>query len=114
MRVGPGDLFAAVSPSTAIHDGDQGPPRFLSYPGMYMPRSSTPTGSQAPCLDGARVAAFRRLENVGAHNTVISELNHAACTFARPGFAVPVAGPPRRSRFRLLAKLCRAGFTPAG
>ncbi len=108
-------MFAAVSPSTAIHDGDKGPPpRFLSYPGMYMPRSPTPAGSQAPCLDGARIAAFRRLENVGARTAVISGLNHAACTFARPGFAVPVARPPRKSRFRLLAKLWRAGFTPAG
>ena len=83
--------------------------RFPSHPRVPAPCSWTPVGPTrqaiAACRRGPRLCLQRRLpqdEYFGARS-------HGIGTHCLR-FAGRVAPPPRKTRFRLLAKLCRAGF----
>jgi hypothetical protein len=75
-----------------------------------MPCSPTPAGPPRPA-DSRRVgAAFRLLNDVGAHKESFGAPSHglrALCV----RFAARVTPGPRNTRFRLVANLYRAGFT---
>ena len=56
--------------------------------------------------------AFRHIDGVGSHDTLISRLNHTARTLAV--YASQGRPPPRKTRFRLAGHPFRAGLEPAG
>ncbi|MDN5753043.1 MAG: hypothetical protein L0H15_07150 [Nitrosospira sp.] len=55
-----------------------------------MPCSPIPADRNNLACNGHHAAAFRRLDNVGSRDTVMSGLNHTACTLARSGVAALV------------------------
>ena len=68
-------------------------------------------------LSGCGDVAFRHPEGVGSRDLPISGLNHTACMLtvyaSRPRLPVCCLRP-RKTRFRLVAHLGRAGIEPAG
>jgi hypothetical protein len=77
---------------------------------VSVPCSPTPAGSLAPGRCGARDAAFRCVDDVGSREDVdFGAQWHGPLTRCLR-FAARVAPAPRKIRFRLLAKLCRAGL----
>jgi hypothetical protein len=93
----------------------EGPPRFLENPKVNVPRSPTPAGSQAPGQLRRCDAAFRCVQNVGSREFLhFGAQSHGPFTGCLR-FATPVTRTSRKTRFRLLAKLCRTGVaTPQG
>jgi hypothetical protein len=91
-----------------------GPPRFLGDPNACVPCSLTPAESVVPRHRGTPDAAFRQSDGVGLRSLVNlgaqSHGPHARCL----RFAARVAPTPRKTRFRLVATLCRAGSLPLG
>src|SRR3954468_16125221 len=86
-----------------------GPPRFLGDPRERAPFSD-PGGIADARPWRRRDAAFRSEDNVGSR-----ELNDFGAPWRGPltrclRFAAPVARTPRKTRSRLLAKLCRTGL----
>ncbi len=73
-----------------------------------MPCSRTPVESHAPGHLRCSDAAFRFIHTVGFHNDKLSRLCHTAWITRCLRFAVRIAPVPRKTRFRLQAKLCRA------
>ena len=73
--------------------------------GTPMPHAplSDPGGTLKPGHLRLSDAAFRYLDGVGFHNSVISGLYHAACHAPCLRFAARVTPAPRKTRFRLLA-----------
>jgi hypothetical protein len=90
-----------------------GSPRFLGNPHACMPCSLTPVElrcqaiAASPC--GLPPFIERRLPRYG-HFEAQSHGLHARCL----RFAAPVTRTPRKTRFRWVASLYRAGFVPAG
>jgi hypothetical protein len=85
-----------------------GAPKFLGTPRVPWPCSSTPAGSVAP---GHRGAPTRSPRTTRARTPAMIFRGSTA----RPGHSLSTLRggsrlPPRKTRFRLLAKLCRAGF----
>jgi len=90
-----------------------GPPRFLGNSHAHMPCSLTPVElrcqaiAASPC--GLPPFIERRLPRCG-HFEAQSHGLYARCL----RFAAPVTRSPRKTRFRSVANLYRAGFIPAG
>lgn len=80
-RAGQGN-WVTVSPRTVSSGGERWASQVPGESCAYMPCWTTPAGRCAPGHCGATHAAFRRLENVGSRDAVISGLNHTACTLA--------------------------------
>ena len=86
-----------------------GPPRFLGDPRERAPFSD-PGGTACARPSRRRGAAFRHGQAVGSR-----DLNDFGAPWRGPltrclRFAAPVTRSPRKTRFRPLAKLCRAGL----
>ena len=87
-----------------------GPPRFLGNPCACAPPSPTPVGPRCQAIPASQ--CWCRSENHGTsrnqfHFEALSRGSHAPCV----RFAAGVAPEPRNTRFRLVASLCRAGFS---
>ena len=85
--------------------------RFPSDPRVPAPCSWTPVGPRKPlqCLG----AAPARVHNAGSRERE----SRGSIARHRDSLTLLRSGghpPPRQTRFRLLARLCRAGFSPAG
>lgn len=85
-----------------------GAPKFLGTPGVPWPCSSTPAGSGTPGHYGVPTRS-PRLTRARTPTMIFRG------SIARPGHSLPTLRsgsrlPPRKTRFRLLAKLCRAGL----
>ena len=81
------------------------------YP--YMPCSTTPAGPQGP--DPWFILAVlpsATEQSVGSCHFPISGFNHTACMLAVYASQCCVATTPRKTRFRLVVLLNRAGFEP--
>src|SRR3990172_6757113 len=96
-------------PTDSLARRRSGLPGSWGNPPACMPCSSTPTGSRRPAtrrLD----AAFRTVNGVGSRNDQThgapSPGLHAPCV----RFAARITPPPRNTRFRLAAHLCRVGL----
>ena len=91
-----------------------GPPRFLGNPYERV-LLSDPGGIAGARPIRRRDAAFRSLNNVGSRKFLhFGAQSHGPFTGCLR-FAAPVTRAPRKTRFRPLAKLCRAGVdTPQG
>jgi hypothetical protein len=93
----------------------KGPPRFLGDPEVDVPRSQTPAGSRTPGHLRRRDAAFRPEHDVGSRECVDFGVQSRGPSTGCLRFAGRVAPAPRKTRFRPLAELCRAGVgTPQG
>ena len=90
--------------------------KFPGYPFGYMPRSQTPVVSLSTRLGVSRTLAFRRSQTVGfpparaglsfrTTTMKFSQLSHAACTLATPGFTHTLAGYACRFTTDLAAHL---------
>jgi hypothetical protein len=97
-----------------ISEKAKGPPRFLGNP-RERALFSDPDGIASARPLQRRDAAFRSLDNVGSRESIhFGAQSHGPFTHCLR-FAAPVARTPRKTRFRPLAKLCRAGVdTPQG
>ena len=109
---GPGVGHPVLPPGLA--EKAKGSPRFLGNP-RERALFSDPGGIACARPLRRRDAAFRSLDNVGSREEIhFGAQSHgpfAGCL----RFAVPVARAPRKTRFRPLARLCRAGVgTPQG
>ena len=88
----------------------------LGLPGSWMnlkvktPCSQTPAGLQAPghSQRWSMAAAHRNVG--GSHKTDLSRLNHTAPSLAVYASQWSLPDPPRKTRYRLLAKLYRTGL----
>ncbi len=104
---GPGVGHPVLPPGFA--EKAEGPPRFLGDPCVSVPRSPTPAGPRAPGRCGA---AARPSVNL---TTSAPARNHFGAQSRGPltrclRFAARVTPAPRKTRFRLPARLCRAGL----
>ena len=92
-----------------------GPPRFLGNPEVDVPCSSTPAGSRAPGHLGAATRPSVTLTtSAPAGYSRLGAQWHGPLTGCLR-FAARVAPAPRKTRFRLPARLYRAGVdTPQG
>lgn len=90
-----------------------GPPRFLGDPHPYMPCSSTPAGSPRQALAAIRCCLppieQRRHPRLSQFRGSITRPAHSLSTLRSMGYPIP-----RKTRFRLVASLCRVGFSPTG
>ena len=88
------------------------PPRFLGDPCVHAPLFD-PGGPPTPGHYRAGDVVFRWINDVDSA-TLLSRLNHAACTLSV--YASQPGSPPgpRNTRFRLVASLDRSGLSPAG
>ena len=113
LRLWAGTLWSAGALSTGVHCETTGPPRFLggprcAYALLYDPgRADTPGHYNVPilppppCKTTAPTSSFFR----GS----ITRPSHSLSTLR----SAP-RETPRKTRFRLVASLCPAGFGPAG
>jgi hypothetical protein len=87
-----------------------GPPRFLGIPRTRMPPSRTPVESRCLAIRGTAMQPSAVVTT--SASTVFSTLGALSRGLRTPcvRFAAPVARPPRNTRFRLVASLCRAGL----
>ncbi len=76
---------------------------------MRVPCSTTPAGPQRQALRRC-AAAFRHLNDVGSRNQATFEAPSHGPRIRCLRFAGWVTPSPRKTRFRLLARLCRAGL----
>ena len=74
---------------------------------VTMPCSRTPVESHAPSYLRCSDAAFRTIHAVGFHDNKLSRLCHTAWITRCLRFAARVTPAPRKTRFRLLARLYR-------
>jgi len=86
-----------------------GSPTFLGNPTVLLPCSPTPAGPTHQAL-AMRRRGPRSVHGEGSHKTAFEAQSHGFGTGCLR-FAGRVAPTPRKTRFRLLAKLFRAGFT---
>ena len=89
-----------------------GPPRFLGDP-CERALFFDPGGIADARPLRRRDAAFRQLHDVGSREQDFGAQWHGPLTGCLR-FAVRVTPAPRKTRFRLLAKLCRAGLVTRG
>ena len=105
---GPGVGHPVLPPGLA--EKVKGPPRFLGDPSVSVPCSSTPAGSPAPGHHGAATRPSVTFKtSAPATMNAFGAQSHGPLTRCLR-FAAPVARTPRKTRFRPLAKLCRAGL----
>jgi len=111
-RPGPSLSPAGLTPRLLLTEC-MGSPRFLGNPRTLAPLSDPGEASRARPVS-ARRCCRRLLNSVGPAQLVFSRLYHAALVLAvyasRPG----LLQDSRKTRFRLVASLCRAGLFPAG
>ena len=104
---GPGVGHPVLPPGLA--EKTKGPPRFLENP-RERALFFDPGGIAGARPLRRRDAAFRCVNDVGSRDDVdFGAQSHGPLTRCLR-FAVPVTRTPRKTRFRLLAKLCRAGL----
>ena len=106
---GPGELVFRF-PSRTCHGGDGRVSQVPEQPScpcalFFDPGRTEARQAIAACRRGPRLCQQRRLPRAK-----ISRLNRTALGLAVYASQWRVAPPPRKTRFRLLAKLCRAGF----
>jgi hypothetical protein len=89
-------------------------PRFLGNPSVRSPGSSTPAGPAPLALTGITDAAPGLLDGRGSRDNMHFGAQSPGSRTRCLRFAGWVAPPPRKTRFRLLARLCRMGFLPTG
>ena len=107
--VGSGELVFRV-PSRKLSVETAGSLRFPSHPRVPTPCSQTPVGPMHARPLRRLGAAPASMHNGGSRNKDgFGAQSHGIRTRCLR-FAGRVAPPPRKTRFRLLAKLCRAGF----
>ncbi len=90
-----------------------GPPRFLEDPHVDMPCSSTPAGPNLPgqLRASTRPPLMQRRGRPASSNFGAQSHGLSTRCLRFVGRVTPV---PRKTRFRLVANLYRAGFVPAG
>ena len=76
-------------------------------------RTLRPRWGRAGRLCASSPVAFRLMDSLGPTTNNISRLNRAAHVLRCLRFAARVAPVPRKTRFRPVASLSRAGFSPA-
>jgi hypothetical protein len=103
---GPGVGYPVLPPG--LPEKTKGPPRFLENP-RERALFSDPGGIAGARPLRRRDTAFRCVNDVGSRDDVDFEAQSHGPLTRCLRFAVPVARTPRKTRFRLLAKLCRAG-----
>ena len=107
--VGSGELLFRV-PSRKWSVETAGSLRFPSDPRVPTPCSQTPVGPIHAGYSGVSARPPLQITNGGSRNKDdFGAQSHGIRTRCLR-FAGRVAPPPRKTRFRLLAKLCRAGF----
>ncbi len=89
------------------------PPRFLGDPIACMPCSSTPAGSARQAIRRAAFA-FRLNYDVGTRKVVYFEAQSHSLQTRCLRFASRIAPTTRKTRFRLVASLDRAGLITCG
>jgi len=87
-------------------------PRSWGTPSVLLPCSSTPAGPSCQAF-ATRRRGPRYVHDEGSRIGTFEAQSHGFGTGCLR-FAGWVTPPPRKTRFRLLAKLCRTGFPPAG
>ncbi|UCC31936.1 MAG: hypothetical protein JSU86_06590, partial [Phycisphaerales bacterium] len=75
-----------------------------------MPCSRTPVGPSTPGLYGVAVLPSAHRYGVGSHDKQSFEAESHGLFTRCLRLAGWVSPPPRKTRYRLLARLCRAGF----
>jgi hypothetical protein len=104
---GPGVGHPVLPPGLA--EKAKGPPRFLGNP-CERALFFDPGGIACARPLRRRDTAFRQLNNVGSRDfNAFGAQSHGPLTRCLR-FAAPVTRAPRKTRFRPLAKLCRAGL----
>ncbi len=103
------------SPGRPGRDSFHGDDRISHVPGepiVPMPCSSTPAGSACQAVTTRRRGP-RSDHDEGSHTATFEAQSHSFSTGCLR-FAGWVTPPPRKTRFRLPARLYRTGFPPAG
>lgn len=104
-----------VDPATPSRDNARGDVRFSQVPVdphlSVCSCSPTPAG-QASLTFVRRLCYPRSFNDEGSDNSTIEALWHGFRTRCLR-FVVQVTRTPRKTRSRLLVKLCRTGFSPA-
>ena len=90
-----------------------GPPRFLDNPNVSMPCSSTSAGQSAPGKHGASMQPSVASRTSAPADTLFRG------SITRPADSLSTLHPARcrtrrKTRFRLVANLCRVGVSPTG
>src|SRR3990172_2462233 len=89
-----------------------GPPTFLGNPLCRCP-ALRPRQDRPHQAFPVRRRGPRSNQDEGSHEANFGAPSHGLDTRCLR-FAEWIAPPPRKTRFRLLARLCREGFTPPG
>ena len=101
--------WSPSSPSSAQSTETAGSPRFLVEPSACVPRSQTPAGLPRQAISALPFCLPHFVLRWRPHSLPFGAQSRgpqARC----PRFAGWVAPPPRRTRFRLVASLCRVGL----
>jgi hypothetical protein len=96
-------------PRQLVRDGVAGSPRFLGNPYVPTPCSSTPAGPATPCRDGVVDAAPVLSKTKAPAGYTLGAQSHGLGTGCLR-FAAGIAPGPRKTRFRLLARLYPVGL----
>ena len=105
---GPG-VGHPVAPAGTCREGD-GASQVPGEPRVSVPCSPTPAGPRAPGHCGAATRPSVTLTTSAPAMMSISGLNRTARSLAVYASQRRVTPAPRKTRFRLLARLCRAGL----
>ena len=108
-----GGYFALADPPRQFWVGTFGPPRFLANPCVPLPRPWTPSGLQHLAFS-MRKCCPRCPEDEGSRDETHFEARSRGFGTGCLRFVGCIATPPRKTRFRLLAQLCRVGLIPTG
>ncbi len=107
---GPGVLSCRLPLPAGCGRGNERNSQVPGEPACTCPALRTPAGSETPGLPWRPNAAFRRSNHVGSRDLrAYGAPSHGPCTRCLR-FATPIARAPRKTRFRLPARLCRAGL----
>ena len=109
----PGAISYCRTPLASVWVGTFGPPRFLANPCVPLPRPWAPSGPQHLALS-MRKCCPRCPENEGSRDETHFEARSRGFGTGCLRFVGCIATPPRKTRFRLLAQLCRVGLIPTG
>ena len=108
-----GGYFALADPPRQFWVGTFGPPRFLANPCVPLPRPWTPSGPQHLAFS-MRKCCPRCPEDEGSRDETYFEARSRGFGTGCLRFVRVHCYTPRKTRFRLLAQLCRVGLIPTG